>query len=218
MVAVQLHCLTLNASLCHRPWLYFVTLAAHQGVSIKSEADWLILWVVKEVAALATTHLLKFLGWAHSCIIPSKLSHGHPNLLSNFKKEAGSLSSAVTTYKSDDPNQAFDAYSSVSFISTIFYMHQIPYQTPWFIAYWDACCYLILLSNTMPPWHTTASITISETTPPSSFISFLEDVCIVLLVTERHLIHPLLFRRSHIKWSKKAANVVDRVQPQSWIY
>lgn len=51
--------------------------------------------------------------------------------------------------------------------------------------------YFIFLSNITALWWSAASVTISWTTPPSSF-SFQEDVCIVLLVTETHFICSLL--------------------------
>lgn len=63
-----------------------LTSADHQGFF-----DWESSWLAdpvgsQEVTPLAAAHLLKFLGWAPSHVIPSELSHGHRNPLTNVKK------------------------------------------------------------------------------------------------------------------------------------
>lgn len=85
------------------------------------------------------------------------------------------------------------AVSDISFLTTSLYMHQITYRRASLTASQLLLpSYFIFLSNITSLWRSAASLTISQTTPPSFFSSFQEDVCIVLLVTETHLICSLL--------------------------
>lgn len=139
----------------------------------------------------AAAHPSNLLGWFQPPVIPNELSHERPNLLMKLWKRWDQF--APWWLPRLRPNQVPTDMSDISFLTMSLYMHQITYRRPsWTAGQLLLPSYFIFLSNITALWWSTASVTISQTTPPSSFSSFQGDVCIVLLVTETHLICSLV--------------------------
>ena len=119
----------------------------------------LVPWAAKEVTPLAAAHLLKFLGWARPRVIPSELTHGHPELHSHLKKRLD----PVLVLRSPNPDDRNQTTADISFITLILYMHQISEAMIhcWLLGWPLVCSYFILLANITSLWRNTASITIS---------------------------------------------------------
>lgn len=146
----------------------------------------------KEMTLPAAAHLSNLLGWlCPTPIIPNELSREHPNLLTKLWNRSDRF--AAWWLPCLHPNQAPTDMLDISLLTTSLYMHQITDRRASLSAGQLLLpSYFIFLSNITALWRSTASVTISQTTPPSSFSSFQEDVCIVLLATETHLICSLL--------------------------